>query len=338
MNDQPLRIGLVGCGSIAQAHAAAIAQLPDAALTRFADVKIERAEAMAARYGGAAHPSLSAMLQAGDLDVLHICTPHDLHAGMIEQGLAEGLYVFTEKPPVICRAELDRLLSLPGIERVGVCLQNRWNPATARAQAVIASGELGAPVGIRAFVTWARGASYYLDSGWRGDWKTEGGGALINQSVHTLDLMILLMGMPDDCRCIMTNAHLNGVIQVEDTAAIYLKFGARPGLMYASTAYAVDAPVLIEVECERGAVRIEGTDVGVRQGGAWTLESCEEQRGGAKSYWGNGHLRCIEAFYRCVKRGEAFPTSLRAVVPTVDAMLKCYEQRIPWPSAEKPSS
>ena len=321
MNDTCMRAAIVGCGAIAPNHANALKEISGVKLVACADIRPERTQAFAEKYDAKPYNSLEDMLNAEQIDVLHICTPHYLHAPMIEQALARGLYVFTEKPPIIFPEQLERLRSLPGIERVGVCFQNRWNPATLRVKELLASGELGAAKGIRAFVTWTRGAEYYTESGWRGQIATEGGGVLVNQSIHTLDLMLQFMGNPTDSRAIKSTFHLENIIEVEDTIAARIKFGDKVGVFYATTGYVVDAPVMIEITCETGAIRIDGTDVGVLKGDKWVFEQMEVQATGEKGYWGNGHLRCIEDYYRCVRTGDAFDSSFTAVIPTAECML-----------------
>ena len=327
MNNDRIRAAIVGCGGIAQVHAESICKAPGVELVACADVRRERADAMAQTYGAAAFDSLEAMLRGAQFDVLHICTPHYLHAGMVELALSMGLSVFAEKPPVISRAQLMRLLSLPGIDKVGICFQNRWNPATKLVQAHLQGGNLGAPLGIRAYVTWARGAEYYTQSGWRGTWATEGGGVLINQSIHTLDLMIQFLGIPTQVRAIMDNFHLDGVIEVEDTVAAYMRFGSAVGSFYATTAYAVDAPVIIEIACERGTLRIDGSDVGVFSGGEWQFTKTEIPKEGEKAYWGNGHVRCIADYYECLRTGAPFASTFTQAIPTIECMLSIYESK-----------
>lgn len=122
---------------------------------------------------------------------MHICTPHYLHVPMAVYGLTHGVHVFMEKPPVISGEQLAQLEeAVAGSDRrLGLCFQNRYNPSVQEVKKLLASGEAGRIRGARGLVTWSRGREYYTESGWRGSLATEGGGALINQSVHTLDLL-----------------------------------------------------------------------------------------------------------------------------------------------------
>ena len=102
---------------------------------------------------------------------------------------------------------------------------------------------------------------YYPESGWRGSLKTEGGGVLINQSIHTLDLLVQFLGKPTHAEATMSNHHLGGVIEVEDTMEAYLRFGEATALFYATTAHCADSPVLVELVCENATLRMEEQEV-----------------------------------------------------------------------------
>lgn len=319
-------IGIVGCGGIAQVHAAVLEQLPETALTACADIRPERARAMAEKYGCRAYDSLSDMLEKEKLDAVHLCTPHCLHTPMAEMIAEKGIPVFSEKPPVISREQWAALEKVAEKVPLGICFQNRYNPNVREAQRLIASGAYGALQGARAFVTWRREAPYYQESGWRGAWATEGGGALINQSIHTLDLLTRFLGPAETVEAHMANHHLPGVIEVEDTVEAYLRMGGRTALFFASTAYSQDAPVLIDLHLEKATLRLEADTLEIR-----TADGCEKRAFQApealgKGYWGNGHLPCIADFYESLTERRPFQNDLASVRDTVDIMLRMYAQ------------
>ena len=174
-----------------------------------------------------AYASLEEMLENEQVDVLHICTPHYLHTPMAVYALEKGVHVFTEKPPAISRDQFATLKAAAkeNHARLGICFQNRYNESTKAMEEILASGENGKIVGARAFVSWMRTKEYYAESDWRGKWETEGGGCLINQSVHTLDLLNLFMGgQPVETQAHMMNYHLKDVIEVEDTVSAYIRY------------------------------------------------------------------------------------------------------------------
>lgn len=320
------RAAIVGCGGISAVHAAVLSELPEVQLCACADIRPERAQALAERYGLAAYDSLEAMLREEAIDVLHICTPHALHVPMAEAAAARGIAVFTEKPPAVDRGQWARLLRVSEQVPVGVCFQNRYNAPVQALKARLEADEFGRVLGARAFVTWNRTAPYYTESGWRGRWDSEGGSALINQSIHTLDLLCHLLGTPTQVRSSMQNHHLQGVIETEDTVEARIQFGDRAALFYASTGYCQDAPVFLEVACEKATARIEDGRLRLYRAGGETEDLCfasAEPLG--KGYWGNGHVPCIRDFYECLASGRPYRCSPKHVEDTVSLMLAMYD-------------
>ena len=191
-----MKSAIAGCGSIAQLHGRVLTNWIDTALVGAADIDAQKAKTYAEIWHTNAYTSLEDMLHREKPDILHICTPHYLHVPMAEYALAQGIHVFMEKPPVI---SLEQLHSLENAvknsdARLGLCYQNRYNPSVREARNILASGRAGKILGARGIVTWHRDSAYYTDSTWRGRLATEGGGALINQAVHTLDLLQYLLG------------------------------------------------------------------------------------------------------------------------------------------------
>lgn len=320
------QVGIVGCGGISRVHSAVLDQLPETKLVACADIRPERAQAKADQYGCRPYASLEDMLAHEKLDAVHICTPHYLHTPMAQLLADKGIPVFMEKPPVINRAQWAALEEAAKKVPLGVCFQNRYNPNVREAKRLIEAGVYGAVVGARAFVTWKRLAPYYVESGWRGAWETEGGGVLINQSVHTLDLLVQLMGAPTQVEAHMANHHLQGVIEVEDTLEAYLMLGGKPALFYATTAYTQDAPVMVEIQLEQAVLRIEENWLEIRKDGKTERQDFAVPQALGKGYWGTGHLACIQDFYHSLTTGEPFQNNLDSVRDTAEAMLKIYEQ------------
>ena len=321
------RVGVVGCGGIAQVHGTVLQHLEGVELVGCADIKPERAQAFAETYGGRAYSSMEELLEHEQLDAVHLCTPHYLHTPMAKLAASRGLHVFTEKPPVMTWeqwAEFRQLEQAP--TRVGVCFQNRYNPSVQLLREVLASGKAGKVLGARAFVTWHREAPYYTESGWRGSLQTEGGGVLINQSIHTLDLLGQFLGRATQAEASMMNHHLKGVIEVEDMMEAYIRYENAAACFYATTAYTEDAPPLIEISCENVVIRIEELDVTLLwRDGRREKPEIDRKKALGKSYWGTGHLDCISDFYRCLRTGERFAQDLDGVRDTVRLMLGAYE-------------
>lgn len=322
-----MRSVIVGCGNIAALHAASLDQLEGCELVGFADIKKERAENFAKQYGGNAYISLEEMLEKEKPDVLHICTPHYLHVPMAVCGLNHGAHVFMEKPPVISKEQLKELeTAIQSAEkRIGFCFQNRYNPCILLTRRLLET-EAGSVIGARGLVTWSRNEVYYTESGWRGMLATEGGGVLINQSIHTLDLLVYLLGKPLWTDAGMSNHHLKGIIEVEDTMEAMIRFADKNACFYATTAYCADMPPIIEIACENMTIRIEDPEVTVRwRDGHVEKPQLEAKSPMGKSCWGSGHAGCISAFYHALETGERFEEDWDGVRDTVRLMLAVYE-------------
>lgn len=327
-----LKIGIAGCGSIAKIHLAALESLDDIEVQAVVDTDLERAKICRDTYGNSdihLYTSFMKMLEQEQLDVVHICTPHYLHVPMAIEALKRGIHVFMEKPQAVSREEFEKLKEMKRKcqKEVGICFQNRYNPAVRKIKEILETGCLGEPTGARTFLTWNREKPYYEDSGWRGSWKTEGGGVLINQAVHTLDLLVYLLGKPEIAEASFQNHHLKSVIEVEDTMEAYMEVKGSPVCFYATNGYAEDSPVFLEILCLHGKIRMEGE----------YLEICLEDKGRevydfsmgrkqlGKSCWGNSHFVCIKDFYTCLQEKRIFSNSLELTEDTFQLMMGLYD-------------
>ena len=187
-------------------------------------------------------------------------------------------------------------------------------------------GTYGALRGIRAFVTWNRTAEYYAAADWKGKWDMEGGGALINQAIHTLDLIIGLLGCPDQAEAAMRNHHLGKAIEVEDTAEIYLRKGDIPALLYASNAYSQDAPVILELHFDQAVIRLEGDVMTLIRDGKKKEITCVTDPVIGRSYWGAGHKACIADFYHSMETGTPYQNDPASCEATMRTLLQLYSQ------------
>lgn len=325
------QVAIVGCGAIAAVHAAALQEMEQVTVIGCADIKLERAKALAQQFGCQAYASLEEMLSACKPDVLHICTPHYLHVPMALTAAGLGIAVLCEKPEGISLAQLEQLAKAEEEgAKIGICFQNRYNDAVMQAKDLLESGKTGAIRGVRAFVTWHREAPYYQNSGWRGTWNTEGGGVMINQAIHTLDLIQYFGGFPTQLEGHVDNHHLKGVIEVEDTASIYMKLpGNIPAVMYATTAFAVDSPVLLDIVCENMTLRLEGNSLKLIDKDGQTEMAAQAKSFGdgviGKDYWGNGHPRLFRDFYDCLANNRPFPIGAKEGAKAVRLLLSLYE-------------
>lgn len=326
------RVGIVGCGSIAMTHAWALCQMQEVKVVAVADPIRSRCENMIREYFSEKvqiFQSLSEMLQGTELDVLHICTPHYLHVPMAEEALKAGISVFSEKPPAISREQFARLkeVAVNAKAKIGFCFQNRYNQSIKRMDEILKEECFGDVVGARAFVTWKRDADYYATD-WKGRLETEGGGALMNQSIHTLDLMLKYLGKPEIVKSTIKNHHLSEEIEVEDTVEAWMTFKEeKRACFYASNAYVTDAPVILELQCEHGRITQMGQTIMVEHEGCIPrYEWVEEVKGKGKNAWGNGHLACMRDFYEKLDGTERFINDLDGVEITMQTVMDIYEK------------
>lgn len=322
------KVAIVGCGGISATHAGVLNLMEDVEMVACADIRPERAAARAEQYGMRPYTSLEEMLDNEEIDVLHICTPHYLHVPMIAEAHRRGIHVFAEKPPAINKEQQEELFRMAndGGAKIGISFQNRYLDATKKIKSLLDSGEAGKVKAIRGFVNWTRDEHYYVDSGWRGKLATEGGGVLINQSIHTMDLMNWFMGRPAGVEATSCNRHLKGIIEVEDTLEALIDYHGVPGVFYATTAYGVNSPVLIELSCENLTVRMEESEVTIRRPGMEPERlSFVRPALPGKNYWGVGHHDCILDFYASIDENRPYQNDVESIRNTLDLMLAVYE-------------
>lgn len=332
-----MRAAIVGCGSIAHVHAKSILALGHE-LVALADIDSNHLSDFAKEFGGNTYSSLEEMLDREQFDALHICTPHYLHVPMALLALSKGVHVFMEKPPVITPEQLSQLRQAYETHRnkLGFCFQNRYNPSVVKALEILHSGDAGNVLGARGYVTWNRGANYYSDP-WHGRLALEGGGVLINQAIHTLDLLHLMIGKtPVGVDAVMANHRLKTEIEVEDTMSALVTYPDARLSFYATNGYTEDAPPLIEVQCQNLHLRMEGNTLFRKLGkGSWEEIEVEKIDPLGKSYWGAGHIICIRDFYDSIEKDRPFALELPGVDETIRLMLKIYQsarsqQSVAW--------
>ena len=268
-------VGLIGAGNISDTHARALGELPGAEIAAVYAPDASRAARFTARYGGTPYDSLEQMLAQRPLDIVVIGTPSGLHADHGTAAAVHGLHVLVEKPIDVTTARTDALIRAAADAGVtlGVIFQDRLKPDVQRMKALIDRGRLGTPILANARVKWYRPPSYYRDSRWRGTPSLDGGGALMNQGVHTVDLLLWLFG-PVRRVFAKTIAGLHA-IDVEDTAVAVLEFAnGAVGTLEAATSAYPGYSRQIELTGSNGTLRLDGDDlVGVD-----LKDTCEDER------------------------------------------------------------
>ncbi len=256
-----MRVSVVGCGLISRNHLRVLKNLKNIEISSVVDIKKDRADAAAKKYGCKAYYDFETMLKEDKPDSIHICTPHYLHVPMAVAALEKGIHVLCEKPCAISEEGLSQLRQAQENSSVdfGVCFQNRYIESVIAVKDLIDKKIYGEVKSVRAFVHWSRGEDYYNDD-WHGKLSKEGGGVTVNQAIHTQDLMRYLIGSDAVSVTAHTfNDHLKGVIEVEDTVhALFSYENGVTGLFNATTAFSDNLPVQIDIICKRGTLRIEG--------------------------------------------------------------------------------
>lgn len=254
------RIALVGAGVIGRHHARVIAELADRLeLVAVVDPVAELAQQLVAGYGGKPFGSLAEALTGAEVDVVVICTPTGSHGPVAIEALQAGKDVIIEKPAEITVERTDEIIAAQRASGrlVSVISQHRFDPSTEIAVAAIARGELGRLTSGIASIDWWRGQSYYDSGSWRGTWDLDGGGALMNQGVHTIDLLVATLGRPVEVFAYTgTLAHQR--IEVEDVAVGVVRFESGAlGVLHATTAAYPGMSARLQVHGDRGSLVID---------------------------------------------------------------------------------
>lgn len=326
-----IRTAVIGCGDVSATHLDALQDLNGVELVAVCDTDSQRRARTSAATGVPATADLTETLERFSPDVVHLCTPHHQHIDLALEALAARVDVLMEKPLATNLADAQRLIDVaagigPGGPRIGVCFQNRYNATTQEVRRLLETEELGRPTGAVATLAWRRTPEYYQSRPWRGTWAESGGGLLINQAIHTLDLVQwLLGGVTDVAGHVSTNA-LRDVIEVEDTAALTLTHpsGARSAVFATNTAPA-NLPVQLDIVCERGTLQI-AKDLVVRPAKGPERTVAERVApASARSYWGASHAALIADFYAGHGTGEPFWISPAAALPALRVVKAAYD-------------
>jgi predicted dehydrogenase len=258
---EPIGVAVVGAGVIGRNHAAAIARHPRLRLAAVVDPDPAARAELVARSDRpqAEYDTLADALAATGtgIDLVAICTPSGLHAGDAELALDAGRHVFVEKPLDVSVPRARRLVRLAAQAEqrgllVTVVSQHRFDPASVAVAGALRAGRLGRLTSAVASVAWWRGQDYYDSARWRGTWELDGGGALMNQGVHTVDLMAWLLGRPSEVFA-HTGRLAHEGIEVEDVAVATIRFASGAlGVLHATTAAYPGTAVRLAVHGDRG--------------------------------------------------------------------------------------
>lgn len=255
---EQLRFGIVGCGVIGPLHAEAISSLPDAQLVAVADIDAAKAHRLAEKYHATPYTTLQEMCAHEHLDVIDVCTPSGMHGEHACQVMRAGSHVIVEKPMEITHARIEEMLRVQQEtgRKMAVISQHRFDAASMQVHALIQEQALGRLVLGNAAIPWWRSQKYYDSGAWRGTWELDGGGILMNQSIHSIDVLQWLMG-PVKSIYAYTDTLVHRM-ETEDVAVAVLRFAnGALGTIAATTGAYPGVTTRIEVFGDKGSAVIE---------------------------------------------------------------------------------
>lgn len=294
-------------------HAASLVKTPGVKIQAVCDIKKNRAKKAGTRYRAKAYTNYIKMLDEESLDAVHVLTPHCLHPEMAIQAAKRKIHVLCEKPIAIDPKDAERMIEVARKNRVklGVISQNRYNPGSELVKKAVKSGKLGKIKAARLIVSYHKPDSYYKKSDWKGTWDKEGGGVLIDQCIHFIDVLRWIID--DKVEYVEANManRMHEFIKVEDLAEGVIKFKKGAYIcFYLTNYYSYDDDVEIEIDCEKGRANIikDSARISFHSG---KLETAEPKRSeyidygnGIKDYWGFCHSVQIGEFYKALRQGR----------------------------------
>lgn len=315
-----LRVAVIGCGGISVMHLDSAAALPESQLVAVCDIVPEKAQAAAAKYGATPYTDYHELFEKEKPDVVHLCLPHYLHTVVAGEALNAGIHVISEKPmsiryeDAVATAELAEQCGL----QYSVIFQCRYNVPSEQVKARIEDGRLGKVNAARVVLTWCRQDEYYTSSDWKGTWEKEGGGVIINQAIHSLDLANWMIndGAPIEVQASLHNRN-HPCMEVEDAAEGYIRYPNGATLsFFASNNYGRDEEIEIRLFCENGTVVMSSdkADICYRDGSTEVVDNVRQQAvaySGGKDYWGHQHAIQIHQFYQAVLGREPLEITAR---------------------------
>ena len=318
-----MRVGIIGIGAIAQLHIPAL-QREEQEIVALCDVEIEKCHKANEKFNlsCSVYSDYKKMLENERLDVVHICTPHHLHAEMTCATLEKDINVLCEKPIAISFEQLDMIKAAVANTKaqLGVCQQNRFKASMKYVKEYFGDEEITSGCGT---LCWQRDRNYYASGDWRGSKATEGGGVVINQALHTLDLLQWFCGMPRSVIGHTSCDTLSDIIDVEESAfgIFNLENGGR-FVLNATNSNSTSFPIVIMLHSKsKNAVII---DDNIILDGKFITRSDGLPLFG-KEVWGVGHIVLIKEFYGALAEGRKFYLDFEEAQNVVKLLLSLYE-------------
>lgn len=353
--EKPLRVAIAGCGVIGRTHAAVVRELPELTVTALIDEVDEAADALASKIAdqGTRRPAtfrtLSDALAAAPVDLVIIATPSGLHIQQALEVLAAGKHVVIEKPLDVDLSRASEILTAAeAAEAKGlvasVISQHRFDPASRAVDLARRAGRFGTLTSAIASVSWWRSQAYYDSGAWRGTWAMDGGGAVMNQGVHTVDLLLWFLGRPVEISAKTALLAHEGV-EVEDTAVATVTFESGAlAVLHATTAAYPGLTVRLQLMGSKGSAVIdgdqleyfhaadaggEGNDMGLLGAGNQAAEELakfpdESAQGLDPTMYPAGHVRQYRDIVEAVRAGRPAGVTVRDAVTALATVRALY--------------
>ena len=318
------KVCLIGCGVISGNHIPSLLRLNNVEIAALCDVRPEKAESRKQQFSldCPVYEDYISMLDEVKPDSVHIMTPHHLHTEMTLEALKRNVNVLLEKPVCIKPEDLEILIKAEKESNAKVCVsfQTRYNETVRRALE-IAEADGGATSAF-ATVVWNRNDDYYAQDAWRGRWATEGGGALINQAIHTIDLICVFLGKPTKIQSLVSKMRHCDNVEVEDTCAAIIDFadGKRANLLVSTTHSGQDNTTL-HIETKQNVIEIRNSHLFVN---AKKIQTERPASYLGKKCYGNSHITLIEKFYDALRTGGEMPISLESALDAMKLVFGAY--------------
>jgi predicted dehydrogenase len=304
--------GIIGGGGISDTHARAANEIDGVQVSAFAGANTEKVQALANKHGGAAYADLNSFLSHQPMDAVIIGSPSGLHAQEGIECARRGLHVLVEKPIDVTVEKSDALIAEceKNNVKLAVCYQDRFAADSNRLKELIGNGDLGKLILISGRVKWYRPPEYYSSSRWRGKLALDGGGALINQAIHTVDLLLWLLG--DVKRVYAKSLTALHDIESEDTVVATLEFAnGAIGTLEAATSVYPGYDRRIEITGSEGTIifehdRIIAADLKKPIAGGLDTTAKDTNRSSSSPIVSDvsGHKRIIEDFVNAVQTND----------------------------------
>jgi predicted dehydrogenase len=254
-----VKFGIVGCGMVSEFQADALTKVPGAEITAFCDRKLAAAEKRVSQFGGTAYSDLDDFLKNPEIDAVSVCTPSGLHMEVAIAAARAKKHLIIEKPLEVTTDRIDQIIAAcreNGV-KLGAIFPRRFSESSQALKNAISAGRFGTIVLADVYIKWYRTQEYYVSGRWRGTYRYDGGGALMNQGIHGIDLLQWLMGGVEKVTAFSaTRAHTG--IEVEDVAiaSLLFKSGAL-GVVEATTGSWPGKMLRIEISGTDGFVAME---------------------------------------------------------------------------------